>query len=262
MKRANPPDRNTAQARPQRSVAAPPADEGERLAKRVALMVPCSRREAEQYIEGGWVKVNGKVVEEPQHRVSNQTITLDRDASLLNLTSVTLVLNKPPGMADARSLLTVANHFAQDASGINVLKRHFTGLESSIPLETGASGLVVFTQDWRTQRKLSEDIGQMEHELMVEVKGEIEPDALKPIHRALHDDKLALPVAKVSVNSTTPERSRLRLAVKGAHPGFAAYLCELAKLELLALRRVRLGRVAVGELPVGQWRYLASHERF
>ena len=251
MKRANPPNRNTA-----------PAPEGERLAKRVALMVPCSRREAEQYIEGGWVKVNGKVVEEPQHRVSAQAITIDPNASLINLTPVTLVLNKPPGLEDARSLLTLANHYTRDDSGIKALKRHFTGLESSVPLENGASGLVVFTQDWRTQRKLTEDIGQMEHELMVEVTGELEPDALKPIHRALHDDRLALPVAKVSINSTTPERSRLRFAVKGAHPGFAAYLCDLAKLDLLAMRRVRLGRVAIGDLPVGQWRYMANHERF
>jgi 23S rRNA pseudouridine2604 synthase len=262
MKRAIPP----AGQRPLRTAPvpakAPPVDDGERLAKKVALMVPCSRREAEQYIEGGWVKVNGKVVEEPQHRVSTQAITIDPNASLINLTPVTLVLNKPPGLQDARSLLTVANHYAQDASGIKVLKRHFANLESSVPLENGASGLVVFTQDWRTERKLTEDIAQMEHELMVEVAGEIEPDALKPIHRALHDDRLALPVAKVSINSTTPERSRLRFAVKGAHPGFAAYLCELAKLELLAMRRVRLGRVAVGDLPVGQWRYMATHERF
>ena len=34
-----------------------------RLSKRVADMVPCSRREAEQYIEGGWVRVDGQVVE-------------------------------------------------------------------------------------------------------------------------------------------------------------------------------------------------------
>ena len=47
-----------------------------RLAKRLAEMLPCSRREAEQYIEGGWVKVDGVVIEEPQFRVLHQTIEL------------------------------------------------------------------------------------------------------------------------------------------------------------------------------------------
>ncbi|MGH8832565.1 MAG: S4 domain-containing protein [Polaromonas sp.] len=40
-----------------------------RLAKRVAELVRCSRREAEQYIEGGWVRVDRQVVEMPQFKV-------------------------------------------------------------------------------------------------------------------------------------------------------------------------------------------------
>ena len=47
-----------------------------RLAKRLAEMLPCSRSEAEQYIKGGWVTVDGGVVEEPQFKVLNQTIEL------------------------------------------------------------------------------------------------------------------------------------------------------------------------------------------
>jgi 23S rRNA pseudouridine2604 synthase len=246
-----------------RRTPAAQSDEGERLAKRVAQMVPCSRREAEQYIEGGWVRVDGTVVEEPMHRVTHQTVTLDREASLLNLTPVTLVLNKPPGVKDGSSLLTPANHWKSgDTSGTRLLKRHFSKLSAPIPLEHGASGLVVFTQDWRVQRKLEEDIATMEHELLVDVAGEVAPDALTPIQRALKDERRPLPAAKVSVNSSTPEGSRLRFAIKGAHPGLAAHLCDLAGLDIRSMRRTRLGRVALSDLPVGQWRYLAGHERF
>jgi len=242
--------------------ARPAADEGERLAKRVAQMVPCSRREAEQYIEGGWVQVNGVVVEEPMHRVRNETITLDRNASIMNLTPVTLVLNKPAGLKDPHKLITPANHYPRDPSGVRPLKRHFSKLVYPVPIEHGASGLVVFTQDWRTERKLTEDIGEMEHELLVEVRGEIDPDALIPIQRALKDERKPLPHAKVSVNSSTPEGSRLRFAIKGAHPGLAAHLCQLAGLDIVSMRRSRLGRVTLSDLPLGQWRYLAEGERF
>ena len=75
----------------------PQALEGERLAKRVAQMLGCSRSEAEQYIEGGFVRVDGVVVEDPPFRVQQQAVTVDPEASLLNLSDVTLVLNKPPG---------------------------------------------------------------------------------------------------------------------------------------------------------------------
>jgi 23S rRNA pseudouridine2604 synthase len=187
------------------------------------------------------------------------------------------MVNKPPGWLDGlqdiptrrqpaphtvRSLLDLSHHSPHDASGVRPLKRHFNALEASVPLETGASGLVVFTQDFRTQRKLVEDMAFMEHELVVDVRGEVFPDDLRPIERALKDERLRLPFAKVSVGSATPERSKLRLAVKGAHPGLAAYLCELAKFEMLAMRRTRLGRVSLSGLEEGTWRYMAPGERF
>ena len=68
-----------------------------RLAKRLAEQLQCSRSTAEQYIEGGFVTVNGVVVEEPQARVQNQSIVLLPGASLLALTPVTLLLHKPAG---------------------------------------------------------------------------------------------------------------------------------------------------------------------
>lgn len=242
----------------------PANNDGERLAKRVAQMVPCSRSEAEKYIEGGWVQVDGQVVEEPQFRVLQQTITIDPNASLLELSTVTLVLNKPPGVHcdKAHTLLSEASHCPGDPSGTRVLKRHFQKLENLVELETGASGLVVFSQDWRTVRKLTEDMGAMEHELIVDVQGEVGADTLKRITHTLNDEHQALPQAKVSLNSATPERSKLRFAIKGAHPGLAAHVCQLVKLEVLAMRRIRLGRVVLSDLPVGQWRYLESHERF
>ena len=256
-------------------------DTGDRLAKRVAAMVPCSRSEAEQYIEGGWVKVNGQVVEEPQFRIQNQTIAIDPDASLLELTSITILMHKPADWVDgteeslsklnratrrapfddARTLLVAAKHMAKDPSGICMLQRHFKALTAAVPLENAASGLIVFTQDWRVERKLTEDMGAMEHEIIVDVQGEVTPQALHLLNRTLDSDE-NLPHAKVSINSNTPERSKLRFAIKGAHRGLIAYLCERAKLEILDMRRIRLGRVALSDLPVGQWRYLAPHEKF
>lgn len=254
---------------------------GDRLAKRVATMVPCSRSEAEQYIEGGWVKVNGQVVEEPQARVQDQTITIDPNASLLELSSITILLHKPADWVDgteeslsklnratrrapfddARTLLVAAKHMAKDPAGIRMLQRHFKSLTAAVPLENAASGLIVFTQDWRVERKLSEDMGSMEHEVIVDVAGEVTAQALHLLNRTLDSDE-SLPQAKVSINSTSPERSKLRFAIKGAHRGLISYLCERAKLEIIDMRRIRLGRVALSDLPVGQWRYLGAGEKF
>jgi 23S rRNA pseudouridine2604 synthase len=254
-------------------------DVGERLSKRVMQLRGCSRKEAEQYIEGGWVRVNGVVVETPQHRVGMHSVVVDPAATLLASEAITMVMNKPAGWDDGlvaaedvarratrvkncRGVLTRDHRFAHDGSGVRPLLRHFSRLDAVVPLERGASGIVVFTQDWRVLRKLTEELDSMEHEMVVDVAGEVSSQALQQIARSLNDERNPLPHTKVSVNSSTPERSKLRLAVKGAHPGLAAYLCERAQLEVLAMRRIRLGRITLRDLPEGQWRYLAPGERF
>ncbi len=234
-----------------------------RLAKHLAHMLNCSRREAEQYIAGGWVTVDGVVVEEPQFRVSGERIELSKDASLLALASVTLLLHKPADMdaLSAAALLTPANHSGEDRSGIRPLRKHFTAIEFLTPLSAPASGLVVFSQDWHVARKLREDASVMEHEVIVEVAGSIKPGGLARLNRIDHGftfNGMLLPPAKVSWQSET----RLRFALKGERPGQIAYFCESVGLRIEAMKRIRIGRVPMSSLQPGQWRYLLPNERF
>ena len=235
-----------------------------RLAKHLAEMLACSRREAEQYIAGGWVRVDGQVVEEPQFRVASQTVTLDPNASLAPIEPVTILLNKPPGyqagegVNPALSLITAASRAANDDSGIYLLKKHFAGLTSTTPLETDASGLVVFSQDWHVARKLGDDADSVEHEVIVEVAGELIPHGLKRLNHGLIFNGRALPPCKVSWQNET----RLRFAIKAARLGQIAHMCERVGLEVLSMKRIRIGRVPMAQLPQGQWRYLRADERF
>jgi 23S rRNA pseudouridine2604 synthase len=235
-----------------------------RLAKRVAELRTCSRREAEQFITGGWVRVDGIVVEEPQFRVTDQRVEIDPQADLTQAEPVTLLLHKPPGYhstADdptASQLLGAATLWSEDASGIRPLKKHFTQLSLCVPLELSASGLVVFTQDWRVARKLTEDAATLEHEVIVEVAGEMAPNGLKRLNRGIPYNGRTPPAIKVSWQNET----RLRVALKGAQPGQIAHLCEAVGLQVLSMKRIRLGRVPLGKLPPGQWRYLREDERF
>ncbi len=229
-----------------------------RLAKRLAEMLQCSRREAEQYIEGGWVTVDGVVVEEPQFRVSTQVIEVAKDASLLAPVSVTMLLHKPAGHeAD----LSLATHSADDRSGIRPLKKHIISAESVTSLPIAASGLVVFSDDWRVLRKLREDAALMEHEVIVDVTGTLKPGGLERLNRIDHGftfNGVLLPPAKVSWQNET----RLRFALKGERPGQIAYFCESVGLRVEAMKRIRVGRVPMSSLAVGHWRYLLPHERF
>lgn len=238
--------------------------ESVRLAKRLAELVPCSRREAELYIVGGWVRVDGQVVEEPQFKVSQQKVELDPDASLAPVEPATILLHQPPGhdagadACSAQQLLTPDSRAADDSSGILMLKQHFVRLTLVAPLEKNASGLLVFTQDWRVARKLLDDAATVEQEYVVEVAGEMAPDGLKRLNRKLDFNGRTLLPAKVSWQNEI----RLRFALKGAQPGQIAHLCNSVGLKVLSMKRIRIGRVSMAKLPPGLWRYLAPHERF
>jgi 23S rRNA pseudouridine2604 synthase len=242
-----------------------------RLAKRVADTVACSRREAEQYIEGGWVRVDGQVIEEPGFRVTpQQKIELLPDATLAAVEPVTILLHKPAGVDTgpaaglaiegnaALQLLTPANRAADDRAPIRFLKRHVTGLTLTGPLETGASGLLVFTQDWRIARKLIDDAARIEHEYIVEVSGELAPDGLALLNHGLQFSGKALPPIKVSWQNET----RLRFALKTPPRGLIEHMCGKVGLTVVAIKRIRIGRLPMAGLAAGQWRYLLGYEQF
>jgi len=144
-----------------------------RLSKRVADLAQCSRAEAEHYILGGWVSVDGQVVETPQSLVSDEVVEIDPDARAEAPEPATLLLHKPAGFDaisgrnPAASLVTPATRWDGDASGVRLLKRHFVRLTPLVPLDRDASGLMVLTQDGRVWRRLTEDGDQIEQEFVV-----------------------------------------------------------------------------------------------
>ncbi len=250
-----------------------------RLAKRVAEQLNCSRSTAEQFIEGGFVSVDGHVEEAPGARVRpDQAVAVAPEASLVALTPVTLLLHKPAGFeaglglpagpaahasrsqgaTPATTLLSAASHLAEDASGIRVLQRHFKQLECFTPLPTEASGLVVYTQDKRIARKLAEDIESLEQECIVEVKGDVAPNGLQRLCHGLSFNGRPLPPIKVSWQSET----KLRFALKGIRPGQIPSMCEAVGLTVVGIKRIRIGRVPLAKVPERQWRYLQPWERF
>jgi 23S rRNA pseudouridine2604 synthase len=233
-----------------------------RLAKRVAELMQCSRSEAEQYIEGGWVKVDGHIVEEPGAKVQQQTVEVAADATLAPIQPVTILLHKPAGHDAVANppvrLITPDTRATEDRSGTRFLKRHLAKLTLIDPLETEAGGLLVLTQDWRVVRKLIDDAPKIEHEYIVEVSGQLIPNGLALLNHGLAWNGKPLPPLKVSWQNET----RLRFAIKNPPRGLITHMCGKVGLNILSLKRIRIGRVPMAGLQPGQWRYLYGYERF
>jgi 23S rRNA pseudouridine2604 synthase len=237
----------------------PLTEEGIRLAKRVAEIVPCSRGEAERYIAGGWVTVDGAVAEDPATRVTPaQAVALLPGAQPVEPAPVTILLHKPAGVDAAGALALIAPETLAAGGDTRFLRRHLARLTVVTPLEPEASGLVVLSQDWRVTRKLVEDGARVEQEYVAEVTGAIVDDGLSRLNAGMRVQGRATVPLKASWQS----EARLRLAGKDIRPGQVAAMCAEVGLTVTSLRRLRIGRVALGQLPAGRWRYLHETERF
>ncbi|MBT2747724.1 MULTISPECIES: rRNA pseudouridine synthase [unclassified Lysobacter] len=231
-----------------------------RLDKRVAELAGCSRAQAQQYIEGGWVRVDGEVVEEPQAPVSTEQVELDPQARLEPAEPATVLLHKPAGVdfMDIPGLVVAAARAEGDVSGVRLLKRHFHRLTPLMPIDAEASGLVVLSQDGRIWRRLTEDYAQIEQEFVVEVSGELGPYGLKRLAHGLEYRGRPLAPCKVSWQNET----RLRFAIKNPQGGQLRHMCAQVGLQVVSSKRLRIGRISLSKMPVGQWRYLPVGERF
>lgn len=235
-----------------------------RLARRVAELARCSRADAEQYVQGGWVKVDGEVVEEPNRMVSGEAVEIDTAAELQASEPATVLLHKPPGFDaisganPAAALVTPATRWSEDASGVRPLQQHLQRLVPLAPLDREASGLVVLSQDGRVRRRLTEDMDAIEQEFIVEVDGTLGPWGLSRLNHGLSYEGRPLPPCKVSWQNEI----RLRFAIKAVRDGQLRDMCAQVGLKVVSIRRIRIGRVPLAKMPAGSWRYLPAGEKF
>lgn len=236
-----------------------------RLAKYIKTEYACSRQQADNYIVGGWVSVDGEIIEEPGFRVNaNQKITLAPNASADDIKPVTLLLHKPAGWGandqygSAAELLLPENHYQDGHGDVPILRKHFTGLTLATPLETDACGLIVATQEYRISRKLVNDAAHVEMEYVVHVTGELSESDMKKLNRPWRWEGRELPPAKVSWQSD----AHLRFALKTPPLGLITTMCTQVGLTVINSKRIRIGRLSMSRLPSGNWRYLLGYERF
>lgn len=228
----------------------------------------CSRREADSYIERGWVLVDGKPVTELGTRIyRTQTITLAQPAQSRQEASVTILLNKPIGYVSGQAeqgyrpavvLVNAQSHFKGDRSPLRFSPAHLKGLAPAGRLDIDSQGLLVLTQDGRIAKQLIGESSGVEKEYLVRVEGKLPASGLSLLNFGLSLDGAALKPAEVSWQN----RDQLRFILREGKKRQIRRMCELVGLKVTGLKRVRIGKVTLGGLPTGQWRYLFSDERF
>lgn len=271
-----------------------------RLNKRMAELRLASRREADDWIARGWVKVNGQVASMGMQVTANDRIEVNKQAQGQQANQVTILINKPMGIVSGQAedghlpaitLVQPQNRWTDDNARFFFHPRQLQSLVPAGRLDIDSIGLLVLTQDGRVARQLIGEDSNIEKEYLVRVvyrglspAGAFEPadsgDALINIHEndpvSTHVQAVFPPamLAKLrhglsldgqalkpaKVTWQNPEQ--LRVVLTEGKKRQIRRMCELVGLKVVGLKRVRIGNVMLGNLPLGQWRYLQPHERF
>jgi 23S rRNA pseudouridine2604 synthase len=300
MRRAAPPASKAPMPAGQSNTAAQGANGTVRLNKRMAELGLASRREADDWIAKGWVKVNGRVAEMGLQVEPHVRIEIDKVAQGQQANQVTVLINKPIGLVSGQAedghqpaitLVQPGTRWPGDNARFFFHPRQLKSLVPAGRLDIDSTGLLVLTQDGRVARQLIGEDSVMEKEYLVRVVYHGAPAAhpdtqvrsLAQLSRIDDDDPVSTDVQSVfpaaqlallrhglsldgqklkvaRVDWQNPEQ--LRFVLTEGKKRQIRRMCEQVGLKVVGLKRVRIGQVMLGNLPVGQWRYLAPHERF
>jgi len=274
-----------AEHRPQHDEAAPRTPRRDiedapgtlRLSKLMSELGLCSRREADEWIEKGWVLVDGERIDTLGTKVRpDQRIDIDPAAQAAQASQVTVLIHKTVGYVSGQAedgyqpaitLVTPENRWEGDRSGIRFSVAHLRQLAPAGRLDIDSTGLLVLTQDGRIAKQLIGGHSEIDKEYLVrvaygehtvDVESHFPPESLALLRHGLSLDDVPLKPAQVSWQNG----EQLRFVLREGKKRQIRRMCELVGLEVIGLKRVRMGRVMLGALPPGQWRYLGPDESF
>ncbi len=238
-----------------------------RISKLLAERGICSRREADSYIERGWVLLDGQPVTELGTKAyPTQEVSLSRAAQSRQTARVTILLNKPVGYVSGQaeqgyrpaiSLVTAQSQYRGDDSREKFNPTHLRGLAPAGRLDIDSQGLLILTQDGRIARALIGEESTIDKEYLVRVQGKLGAGGLALLNHGLMLDGQPLKPAKVSWQN----EDQLRFILREGKKRQIRRMCEMVGLKVVGLKRVRIGGVVLGDLPPGQWRYLRHSEK-
>lgn len=244
-----------------------PSPDGVRLSKVMSERAMCSRREADLWIERGWVFVDGERIAELGSRINPEAeITISKEAQYDQAKQVTILLNKPvgyvssqpePGCTPAVTLIKAETQFKQPGTP-QFKPWMLRGLAPAGRLDIDSTGLLVLTQDGRVAKKLIGEDSQAEKEYLVRVSGEMVKGGLRLLQFGLELDGKPLKQAWVKQLN----EDQLHFILREGKKRQIRRMCELVGLTVIGLKRVRIGKVKLGDLALGEWRFLRSDESF
>jgi 23S rRNA pseudouridine2605 synthase len=227
-----------------------------RIQKIIADCGYCSRRKAEELMNQGKVKLNGRPVKPGDKATVRDIITVNGERIYIpkKKNFVYIVMNKP------RGYVTTMN----DELGRKCVTELLDGVDERVypvgRLDRNSEGLLLFTNDGAFANSIMHPAKQISKTYRVTVRPDINDDQLvKLSDGVVIDGRKTLP-ATVVVKDKEPGRVVLLITIKEGRNRQIRKMCEAVGLEVARLRRISIGPLKLGMLKPGTYRELTAEE--
>jgi len=226
-----------------------------RLQKLISERGVASRRKAEELIEQGKVKVNGRVARLGDKADDRRDIVTVCGKKLEKAEMpVYLMLNKPRGyvttLKDEQGRKCVAELVDTTGARIYPVGR----------LDRDSEGLLLMTNDGDFANAITHPSKHLAKVYRVTLRGQVKEEQLQGFYDGIVIDGRKTAPAEVVIVLSTPERTVIEVVLYEGRNRQIRRTCEAAGLEVIRLRRTQIGSVRMGMLKIGDWRHLTPEE--
>lgn len=226
----------------------------ERLQKILASRGIASRRKAEEMIQAGRVRCNGRVcaLGESADPMLDE-ILLDGKPIPSRRENVYIMLNKPRGyvttLSDEKGRKNAAQLVADCGTRVYPVGR----------LDMDSEGLLLFTNDGEFANTLMHPRHEVEKTYQVWVDG-YSAGGLELLRIPVTLDGYRIRPPKVTPVHVEGQNAQLTVIIHEGRNRQIRRICALAGMRVTRLQRVSEGSLALGNLTLGKWRYLTPEE--
>jgi 23S rRNA pseudouridine2605 synthase len=226
-----------------------------RLQKYMAQCGVASRRHAEELIQAGQVKVNGKITTEMGVLVSEKDkVEVGGKLAKKERNLIYIMLNKPSGYVTTVS----------DPEGRRTVLDLIEGVEERIypvgRLDYDTTGLLLLTNDGDFAYSNTHPGQETRKTYMAEILGVPSNETLQMLRKGVTLDGRPTSPAEVDVVEIKDKSTLLKIVIHEGRNRQVKRMCETVGHNVLRLKRTAVGKLVLGSLKLGQWRYLSPQE--
>jgi len=225
-----------------------------RINKYIASTGLTSRRGADELIQEGKVKVNGKIVKEPGMLITEKDIVFVDDKKIEVKGKKYYIFNKPPGYITAKS----------DPQGrktiYDILPDFLKNLNSVGRLDKDSSGLLILTNDGEILQKLTHPSVKVAKIYKVTIEGKLTREELIKLENGIEIEEGKIAYAEVVVLEYIKGVSTLQATLYQGYNRQIRRMMEILGHPVKTLKRLAHASVNISGMERGQYRQLRPKE--